>query len=174
MFEDWPVHFVPAVRREVDPPVPVIVDLAAGLARSHSSVRAANELPLRVRAEGLVADVQIPGLLHAWARTTGEIGWAAAAAAFPRAGTASSTPSSGSRRPRSDAATMGDESASSVVPVRFLGSSRAGSRPGRVRRTARGRAAVEVHEGQLVVGVVGHDGLDARRPGGVPRLHPRA
>ena len=67
MFEGWPARFEPRIRREVDPPVAVIVDLAAGLARS--AVHAANDLPLRVRSEGLVADVQIPGTLHAWART---------------------------------------------------------------------------------------------------------
>lgn len=66
--------FSPAPRRVVDPPVPVVVDVL--LAIGQSGERPANELPLRVRAEGLNVDCRVPGLLSAWARTVGG-GWLA-------------------------------------------------------------------------------------------------
>ena len=69
MFEDWPVTFNPAPRRIVEPPLPVTVDVAAAIRQPGN--RPMNELPLRVRAEGLALDVRVPGQLLAWARTTG-------------------------------------------------------------------------------------------------------
>ncbi len=66
MFESWPIHFEPPVRRVVEPPAPVIVDLAAGIARSPLAAGVA----LRVRGEGLRLDMKVPATLHAWARTT--------------------------------------------------------------------------------------------------------
>ncbi|MCX5046269.1 hypothetical protein OG921_24155 [Aldersonia sp. NBC_00410] len=68
VFQSWPISFEPAVRREVSPPVAVIVDLSIGIARGQVSF--ANEVPLRVRAEGLQLDIKTPGRLCAWARTS--------------------------------------------------------------------------------------------------------
>ncbi|MET8871536.1 hypothetical protein [Nocardia sp. NPDC004604] len=56
MFEEWPVEFTPEPRRIVDPPLPVAVDVAAAIGQPGD--RPANELPLRVRAEGLSLDVR--------------------------------------------------------------------------------------------------------------------
>ena len=68
MFERWKAVYDPKPWREVRPPRPVTIDVSAAMA--HHGGRAANDLPLRVRAEGLDLDVQVPGLLHAWARTS--------------------------------------------------------------------------------------------------------
>ncbi|GAA4489079.1 hypothetical protein GCM10023094_50050 [Rhodococcus olei] len=72
MFEQWRTEFGPPPHRVVDPPTPVIVHIATAI--SQSAERSANAIPLRVRAEGLALDLQVPGRLHAWARTTGG-GW---------------------------------------------------------------------------------------------------
>ncbi|MFF0818411.1 hypothetical protein ACFYVR_25175 [Rhodococcus sp. NPDC003318] len=69
MFEYWPTEFDPPPHRVVDPPAPVIVHIATAI--SQSAEHPANTIPLRVRAEGLALDLQVPGTLSAWARTTG-------------------------------------------------------------------------------------------------------
>ncbi|CRK54585.1 conserved protein of unknown function [Rhodococcus sp. RD6.2] len=68
----WPTEFDPPPYRVVDPPVPVIVHIATAI--SQPAAHPATVIPLRVRAEGLALDVQVPGTLRAWARTTGS-GW---------------------------------------------------------------------------------------------------
>ncbi|NNH69428.1 hypothetical protein HLB23_06015 [Nocardia uniformis] len=50
------------VRRHVDPPTPVTVDVGLAL---HT-----DGPPLRVRAEGLDVSGRVPGWLYAWARTS--------------------------------------------------------------------------------------------------------
>ncbi|WP_029923836.1 hypothetical protein [Nocardia otitidiscaviarum] len=59
----------PSIRRHVDPPRPVTVDISKALP-SGGTRFAANSLPLHVRAEGLDLSGLRPGLLYAWARTT--------------------------------------------------------------------------------------------------------
>ncbi|NLU64959.1 hypothetical protein HCA61_22230 [Rhodococcus sp. HNM0563] len=72
MFDNWAAGFDPPPYRVVDPPTPVIVHIATAIGSVDG--RPANELPLRVRAEGLALDLQVPGTLSAWARVnTG--GW---------------------------------------------------------------------------------------------------
>lgn len=72
MFDNWPAGFDPPPYRVVDPPMPVIVHIASAIGSTDG--RPANDLPLRVRAEGLALDLQVPGTLSAWARVnTG--GW---------------------------------------------------------------------------------------------------
>ena len=72
MFDHWLSGLGPAPYRVVDPPTPVIVHIASAIGSTDG--RRANELPLRVRAEGLALDLQVPGVLSAWARVnTG--GW---------------------------------------------------------------------------------------------------
>lgn len=68
MFENWPVQYSPPVRMDVSPPMPVVLDLAAALARSPMSF--GGSPPLRVLAEGLDMDSKVEGTLHAWARTS--------------------------------------------------------------------------------------------------------
>lgn len=74
MFESWPVEFDPPPYRVVDPPMPVIVHIATAIGQAGE--RPANTIPLRVRAEGLVLDVKVPGRLSAWSRSVGG-GWLA-------------------------------------------------------------------------------------------------
>lgn len=68
MFDHWSVRFDPPPYRVVDPPTPVIVHIATAIGSTDG--RPADDLPLRVRGEGLILDVQVPGKLWAWARTT--------------------------------------------------------------------------------------------------------
>ncbi|MFB7722321.1 hypothetical protein [Nocardia sp. NPDC056100] len=68
MFEQWPADFEPPLRRVVDPPTPVTVDLAAAIP-THPANLSANKLPLKVRAGGLDVTGNAPGMLHAWVRT---------------------------------------------------------------------------------------------------------
>lgn len=70
MFEDWPDRFTPPLRREVNPPQPVLVDLAKAIPISHRGPFGRNRLPMRVTAGGLILTGQTPGRLHAWARTS--------------------------------------------------------------------------------------------------------
>lgn len=67
MFDDWPDEFQPSMRRRVDPPTPVWVDLAAAIPTQQASF-GRNQLPLRVKAGGLKLSDSVPGELHAWAR----------------------------------------------------------------------------------------------------------
>lgn len=66
MFDTWLVGLGPAPYRIVDPPTPVIVHIGSAL--NCTNGRRADHLPLRVRAEGLALDVEVPGSLSAWAR----------------------------------------------------------------------------------------------------------
>jgi hypothetical protein len=68
VFASWPAEFDPPPYRVVDPPTPVIVHIATVI--SSTDGHPANALPLRVRAEGLALDVQVPGKLWAWARVS--------------------------------------------------------------------------------------------------------
>jgi hypothetical protein len=69
MFADWPVTMHPPPRRVVDPPQQVLVDLSRILANPDDAFRR-DEVAMRVKAEGLDFRVQVPGHLHAWARST--------------------------------------------------------------------------------------------------------
>ncbi|MBV7706470.1 hypothetical protein NOVA_27160 [Nocardia nova] len=68
MFEDWPdpFHF----RRTLDPPTPVLIDLAtifptgADLRRPFGR----NHIAMGIKAGGLVVTGKTHGYLHAWAR----------------------------------------------------------------------------------------------------------
>jgi hypothetical protein len=68
VFEQWEPVYDPKPWRVVDPPQRVMVDVSAAIA--HDGGRSANDLPLRVRAEGLDLDVRVRGLLRAWGRTS--------------------------------------------------------------------------------------------------------
>lgn len=69
MFEDWPDPF--NLRRTVDPPSPVLVDLSvifptrADIGRPFGR----NHIAMGIKAGGLVVSGQTPGRLHMWART---------------------------------------------------------------------------------------------------------
>lgn len=67
-FRHWRPTYDPKPWRTITPPQPVTVDLATAIA--HDGGRLAHDLLLRVRAEGLNLDIQVPGVLHAWARTS--------------------------------------------------------------------------------------------------------
>ena len=75
MFEDWPVTTQPSPRRVVDPPLPVIVDLSRIIDNPDDQFPR-DAVPMHVKAEGLEFLAQVPGLLHAWARST-RGGWIA-------------------------------------------------------------------------------------------------
>ncbi len=62
------MKYSPAPRRLCDPPIPVTVDLGRAFARTPRSARLG--LALRVKAEALHLSDSVPGLLHAWVRTT--------------------------------------------------------------------------------------------------------
>jgi hypothetical protein len=70
MFEEWPDPF--NLRRVLDPPVPVLVDLdtifptGADIGRPFGR----NQIAMGIKAGGLVVTGQTPGRLHAWARAT--------------------------------------------------------------------------------------------------------
>lgn len=68
-FEDWPESFTPAMRIVVDPPRPVIVDLAAVIQTRPAHFRA-DAVPMKVRFGGLRLADTTPGRLHAWARVS--------------------------------------------------------------------------------------------------------
>lgn len=68
LYENWPTTFEPSVRRIVDPPVPVLVNVSLTVAgAAGGSFR--DGTPLKVRAEGLAMDIKVQGTLHAWAKT---------------------------------------------------------------------------------------------------------
>lgn len=68
MFDSWPDQFTPPLRSVVDPPRPVIVDLAVALP-TRPEVFGLDAVPLRVKSGGLRVVGSVPGQLHAWART---------------------------------------------------------------------------------------------------------
>lgn len=69
LYENWPVTFEPPARRIVDPPMPVLVNVAMTIAGGSGAGSFRNDTPLKVRAEGLAIDLKVQGLLHAWAKT---------------------------------------------------------------------------------------------------------
>lgn len=75
MFEDWPVTMPPAPRRVVTPPRPILVDLSRLIANPDDRFRR-DAVAMRIKAEGLCFNAQVPGLLHAWAQST-RGGWLA-------------------------------------------------------------------------------------------------
>ncbi|MQY28757.1 hypothetical protein [Nocardia aurantia] len=68
MFETWPEIFSPSMRRVVDPPVPVLVELGVAIARTPGGRFGRDTLPMRVKAGGLDLSRTVPGRLLAWAR----------------------------------------------------------------------------------------------------------
>ncbi|WP_280255473.1 hypothetical protein [Nocardia wallacei] len=68
MFEDWIDPFDPPLRRVVDPPAPVLVDLATAIPTGNDRPFGRNRIAMRIKAGGLVVTGQTPGQLHAWAR----------------------------------------------------------------------------------------------------------
>lgn len=68
MFEYWSDEFSSSLRRVVDPPLPVLVDL--GVAFPTQGTFRKEGVSLRVKAGGLLISGAVPGLLYAWARTT--------------------------------------------------------------------------------------------------------
>ncbi|MEV0048759.1 hypothetical protein AB0H60_35570 [Nocardia rhamnosiphila] len=72
MFESWSDEFSAPLRRVLDPPTRVMVDLNVVLAPSPGFRRDA--ISMRTKTAGLDTTATVPGLLYAWARcTTG--GW---------------------------------------------------------------------------------------------------
>ncbi|MBH0776560.1 hypothetical protein [Nocardia bovistercoris] len=69
MFEYWNDGFSSSLRRVVDPPLPVLVDLGMAIPTHGASFRA-EAVTMRVKAGGLHVAGSVPGLLYAWARTT--------------------------------------------------------------------------------------------------------
>ncbi|MFF4027031.1 hypothetical protein ACFYY5_29700 [Nocardia elegans] len=69
MFEEWPDSMQPSLRRVVDPPRPVMVDLNLAIPTQQASF-GRNKLPLRVKAGGLNLFDPVPGWLFAWARVS--------------------------------------------------------------------------------------------------------
>lgn len=70
MFEDWPDTFTPSLRREVSPPLPVLIDLAKAFPIGSGRPFGRNKIPMRVKAGGLSLTGQVPGQLRAWARAS--------------------------------------------------------------------------------------------------------
>lgn len=70
VFAGWSSTFDPPPYRRVTPPAAVRIDLGAVFGGAGVG-RRADEVPLRVRAEGLNLADPVSGLLHAWARERG-------------------------------------------------------------------------------------------------------
>ncbi|OXR40520.1 hypothetical protein B7C42_07459 [Nocardia cerradoensis] len=68
MFEDWPDPF--NFRRTLDPPAPVLVDLATIFPTGADIGRpfGRNHIAMGIKAGGLVVTGKTHGYLHAWAR----------------------------------------------------------------------------------------------------------
>ncbi|MEU1523984.1 hypothetical protein ABZ413_17465 [Nocardia rhamnosiphila] len=67
MFEAWNDEFAAPLRRSLDPPTPVLVDLNIVLAPEPGYRRDA--ISMRTKTAGLDTTTIVPGLLHAWARS---------------------------------------------------------------------------------------------------------
>lgn len=67
MFDRWPDQFSPSQRRVVDPPRPVIVDVASAIPTRPLQFGFRGVL-MRIRMGGLRLDYRTPGMLHAWAQ----------------------------------------------------------------------------------------------------------
>ncbi|MFI6310832.1 hypothetical protein ACIBEK_12040 [Nocardia fusca] len=75
MFESWSDEFSAPLRRVLDPPTPVLVALGIVFAPGPGYRRDA--VSMRAKNAGLDTGATVPGLLHAWARSTAGvwIGW---------------------------------------------------------------------------------------------------
>ncbi|MFQ6226194.1 hypothetical protein [Nocardia sp. NPDC002869] len=75
MFESWNDEFSAPLRRVLDPPTPVLVDLTVVLAAEPGYRR--DTISMRTKTAGLDTTATVPGLLYAWARsvTGGWIGY---------------------------------------------------------------------------------------------------
>ncbi|GAA5099898.1 hypothetical protein GCM10023319_63310 [Nocardia iowensis] len=67
MFEYWTDEFASSLRRVVDPPQRVLVDLGTAIP-TYAPLRR-DSVQMRVKAAGLNTSETVPGLLYAWART---------------------------------------------------------------------------------------------------------
>ncbi|MFG1796671.1 hypothetical protein [Nocardia sp. NPDC049149] len=67
MFDRWPDEFSPSLRRVLDPPMPVVVDLGQAIP-THRAKFGTGGVPLRVSSGGLRLTGTVPGVLYAWAR----------------------------------------------------------------------------------------------------------
>ncbi|WP_280273420.1 hypothetical protein [Nocardia wallacei] len=70
MFEDWPEQFTPPLRRAVDPPQPVLIDLGQAIPTQAPNGFGRNKVAMRIKAGGLNLTGTVPGLLRGWARAT--------------------------------------------------------------------------------------------------------
>ncbi|WP_280316607.1 hypothetical protein [Nocardia wallacei] len=70
MFETWPDEFTPSLRRVVDPPMPVLVDLSKAIPTVAPNGFGRDRVPMRVKVGGLNLTATVPGRLHGWARCT--------------------------------------------------------------------------------------------------------
>ena len=75
MFEGWEEEFTPSLRRELDRPRKVLVDLSVALP-THGDTFRRDQLPMRVKIGGLNLMTTVPGELLAWARSASG-GWLA-------------------------------------------------------------------------------------------------
>ncbi|PXX53882.1 hypothetical protein DFR70_1263 [Nocardia tenerifensis] len=66
MFEYWSDEFSASLRRVIDPPAPVLVDLSVALAPQGPFRR--DQVSLRIKRAGLDCTIKVPGLLYAWAQ----------------------------------------------------------------------------------------------------------
>ncbi|BCK56201.1 hypothetical protein [Nocardia wallacei] len=53
MFETWPDEFTPSLRRVVDPPMPVLVDLSKAIPTVAPNGFGRDRVPMRVKVGGL-------------------------------------------------------------------------------------------------------------------------
>ncbi|MFI2230914.1 hypothetical protein [Nocardia testacea] len=68
MFESWCDEFSAPLRRVAEPPIPVLVNLSIVLAPGPGFRRDA--VSMLTKSAGLDTSATVPGLLHAWARTS--------------------------------------------------------------------------------------------------------
>ncbi|MGW4849431.1 hypothetical protein [Nocardia brasiliensis] len=65
MFEEWTGEFSSPLRKVVDPPRPVLIELGTAIATQTHLRRGVS---LRVKAAGLDLTQTVPGFVHAWAQ----------------------------------------------------------------------------------------------------------
>lgn len=70
MFDEWPDQFTPSLRRVVDPPRPILIDLPQAIPTSSPAGFGRNRVAMGTRAGGLDLTATVPGLLRGWARAT--------------------------------------------------------------------------------------------------------
>ncbi|CAM4486774.1 hypothetical protein NONI108955_34275 [Nocardia ninae] len=66
MFEYWSDDFSASLRRVIDPPAPVLVDLSIAITPQGPFRRDA--VSMRIKRAGLDCTSTVPGLLYAWAQ----------------------------------------------------------------------------------------------------------